>query len=99
MFKIKISEHDPLNKESLKELGWEFMKDYKTDVDKELYTKDNYYMSIDYKTKICRFILRDPSLFDNVISDPENIRIILKIETIQQFKQLQNMLLWTSKSS
>jgi len=99
MFKIKLSEHDPINKESLEELGWKFMKDFETNTLRQLYEKDNYYMSVDYSTNICRFILRDPSLFIDIIPDPENIRTILKIETMQQFKQLQNMLLWTSKSS
>jgi hypothetical protein len=98
MFKAKITEHDPINKESLEKLGWKYLKKYENSK-REVYEKDNFFLSRSNEDHIIRIILKDPSLILDQISDPQNVRIVLKIETIQQFKSLETMLLWTSKSN
>jgi len=99
MFKILISEHEPVNKEALVQLGWKFIEKYSESSGKEVYEKDNFYLSRSDQDNIVRIIAKDPSLLLDRLSDPENVRLVLNIENMQQFKSLETMLLWTSKSS
>lgn len=94
MFKITTEKRESLTEEDLVELGWIKNTNFR---DKIVYYKDNYWCMINEinhfnQVRTVRLSLIDPSK-NETISDPENIRIILKTPTREVFEQICKFLI------
>lgn len=56
--------------------------------------KDNFMMGVDLRGTIPYFqiLLKDPSLWCDKIHNPENWRVTVRLESIEQFRQLEKLI-------